>query len=147
MSDFSLDSDRNLLVESGDLALISTELDTLHANLMDRLLSSPGSLLHHPDFGGDVQDHVGSLPDDESLLQLAAVAKHQLLQDPRVATIDRCLAVRGGLGTVPPAEGSVGLSPLSDEDLPDDTILLIVNLTPTGSEPVALTFNLSTLSS
>jgi hypothetical protein len=139
MSDFSLDTDKNLVVTDGDLALISTDLDTLHANLMDRLLSSPGSLLHHPDFGGDLQDHVGGLPDDETLLQLAAVAKHQLLQDPRVASIDSCRALR--------ALDLPATDPSYPSDPSDPSIILIVNLTPTDSAPATLAFNLSTFNS
>ena len=90
-TDFRLDADNNLLVADGDLVLLDG-LDTLHANLLDRLRSAPGALLHHPDFGAGLQDALGETLSRESLDQLAAEAGHQLEQDPRVRRVTRCRA-------------------------------------------------------
>jgi len=110
-TDLALDADNNLIIENGDFALV-TGVDCLVANLIDRLRCSPGALLHHPDFGGGLQDHVGTTPSPDDLLQLAAEAKAQVLEEPRVAevlSIEVCrVASVSGVWVVPESETQPG---------------------------------------
>jgi len=124
-ADLKLDADHNLAVEDGDLALLSG-LDALHANLMDLLLSSRGSLLHHLAYGGNAQDMVAELPDDESLLQFAAECKRQILTHPDVKSVERCEATRVGDMT---QVSSFGIVSPDDQSLDGVDVLLTVDLT------------------
>jgi hypothetical protein len=140
-TDFALDSDHNLVVEDGDLALIEG-LDCLVANLLDRLLSSPGSLLHHPDFGATLQDRVGELPHEEMLAQLAAEARLQLLADPRVLSVEECRAVPASdyYASAAPSSHNLGhQTPRGEPSAPsaeecEAMVLLLVSLTASSGE-------------
>ena len=85
-SDLGLASDGDLAVESGDFAVLEAEI-CLRANLLDRLMASPGDLVLHPDFGAGITDLVGQPMGESDLQDLKTSVRHALLDDPRVAEV------------------------------------------------------------
>lgn len=85
--DISLDAAGNIEADStGDLAIVEAE-DCLAANLADRLFTSPGSVLLHPEFGGGIQEYVGNRMSAQEIQDLKVHVKHEVLKEPRVAKV------------------------------------------------------------
>jgi hypothetical protein len=77
--DFAFEPDGSLSVVEG--------WECLKQDLADRLNCSPGGVLWHPEFGGGLQDSVGSMLGDAELLDFAAAARQEVLKDARVGDV------------------------------------------------------------
>lgn len=74
------------LTASGDLGTISG-LANLKAALFRRLITTPGSLVHRPQYGVGVGQFQNSLSSFAKQQQLAALIQEQFEQDPRVQEV------------------------------------------------------------
>lgn len=72
---------------SGDWPTISGR-PNLHAAVRRRLITTSGQLLHRPDYGASAETYVGTLGTPHNRSRLAAGAKQNLLQDPRLGGVE-----------------------------------------------------------
>uniref|UniRef100_A0A7C6EBT5 IraD/Gp25-like domain-containing protein n=1 Tax=candidate division WOR-3 bacterium TaxID=2052148 RepID=A0A7C6EBT5_UNCW3 len=106
-TDLALDSNGDLALDQGDIALVSG-MDCLIANLTDRILCDKGELILHPEFGAGLAAKVSQPITSEKLNSLIIELRHELLQDPRVeqvisledTQIDRYLYIRATIETI-----------------------------------------------
>lgn len=71
----------------GDLERIEG-LENLRQALLRRLVTSPGSLVHRPEYGVGIKDFQGSLNSLANQRKIAARINEQFLRDPRVESVD-----------------------------------------------------------
>lgn len=71
---------------SGDLDVIAG-LDNLKEALFRRLITTPGSVIHRPEYGVNLKKWQGSLNSLENQRRLAAAIKEQFEQDERVELV------------------------------------------------------------
>ena len=72
-----------VLTPSGDLDVISG-LENLKNALYRRLLTTPGTLIHRPDYGVGIKDFQNSLNSLSNQQKLAMRIRTQFIEDPRV---------------------------------------------------------------
>lgn len=82
----AFDSSGDFLVANGRVALLS-DSDSLRQALGHRVMTSPGDLLMHPEYGAGLADEVGMPMTPDSILELCNKLKHVLLSEPRVAEV------------------------------------------------------------
>lgn len=71
---------------SGDLDVISG-LDNLKEALFRRLITTPGSIIHRPEYGCNLKSYQGSLSNLENQRRLAQTIKEQFESDDRVEQV------------------------------------------------------------
>jgi len=75
---------RLLVTPTGDLQTVAGR-SNLEAALLRRLVASPGSLLHRPEYGVGVMDVLETANTPAARSQLANLARRNLLRDPRIS--------------------------------------------------------------
>lgn len=84
-----LDEAGELVVENGRLATV-TGADCLLQDIRNRLATSPGGLLGHPEFGVGVPEWKGEVAGDEDLAEMAGRIRLAVLEDKRVLSVTEC---------------------------------------------------------
>lgn len=87
-----------LVTSTGDLDTISG-LENVQNALFHRLITSPGSLIHRPNYGVGIKDFQNSINDIENQRRLALRIQEQYELDPRVEEV---LGVRVDVGDLTP---------------------------------------------
>lgn len=108
-----------VLSATGDLDTISG-LENVKNALFHRLITSPGSLIHRPDYGVGISDFQNAPNSIELQRQLALRIQEQFEQDPRV---DKVLGVS-----------------LTSEDSTPEKVSIIVRIRITGYDEVTAKF-------
>ena len=108
-----------ILTATGDLDTLSG-LENIKNALFHRLITSPGSLIHRPNYGVGIKDFQGAPNSIELQRQLALRIQEQFEQDPRVVKV-------------------LGVS-LNYEDLTPDMVEIIVRVRITGYDEVTAKF-------
>ncbi len=83
MADISHDWSTDLTVSAGGDLLTATGPALTRQRVLRRLLTSPGEYIWHPEYGAGFPAYVGQ---PEDAVQVDAVARAQLAQEPGVAT-------------------------------------------------------------
>lgn len=84
-TDLVLKSDM-MVTPSGDLDLISG-LDNIQLALFHRLVTSPGALVHRPNYGVGIKDYQNAPGSLTVYRALAQRISEQFVQDPRVSSV------------------------------------------------------------
>ena len=71
---------------TGDLERISG-IENVREELLRRLITSPGTLVHRPEYGVGVKDYLNGINRLGNKRQLAIKIQEQFTQDPRVASL------------------------------------------------------------
>ena len=71
---------------TGDLSTVS-ELQNLEEAIFRRLITTPGSLVHHPTYGVGMKSFQNAVSKLEQKRALAKIIEEQILQDPRVEKV------------------------------------------------------------
>jgi len=74
--------------KTGDIDRVEG-LDNLDQALFHRLLTSPGTLVHRPDYGVGIKDWVGQLTTVDKQRDLALRISEQYNKDPRVDVVNQ----------------------------------------------------------
>lgn len=108
-----------ILTSTGDLDTLSG-LENVKNALFHRLITSPGSLIHRPNYGVGIKDYQNAPNSIEIQRQLALRIQEQFEQDPRVEKV-------------------LGVS-LNYEDLSPEFVEIIVRVRITGYDEVEAKF-------
>jgi hypothetical protein len=73
--------------EKGDLKTISGK-DNLIQAIMNRLVTSQGSIIHRPEYGVGIKSYQGTISSISKQRELALKIKSQLEQDDRIDSVD-----------------------------------------------------------
>lgn len=84
-TDFAFKSDF-VVTPTGDLELLSG-LENLKDALFRRLVTTPGALIHRPEYGVGLKNYQNAINGIENQRRLAGTIKEQFEQDPRVEKV------------------------------------------------------------
>lgn len=73
--------------EKGDLKTISGK-DNLRQAILHRLITSPNTIVHRPEFGVGIKSYQGIISSLEKQRELAVKIREQLLEDERIESVD-----------------------------------------------------------
>lgn len=86
LTDLKHDGDLSLASGTGDLATISG-LDNIRQALYHRLVTTPGSLAHRPEYGCGLKRFQGAPNTVATQRQIAGIINEQFKRDPRIESV------------------------------------------------------------
>lgn len=87
--DFKLDDSFDTVINSSDDFRRITFSDNLKQSIIIRLKTAKGELALHPDYGSDLHQLLGTIPNVDTLALARLHVKDSLLQEPRIDSITK----------------------------------------------------------